>query len=463
MAKTLFFVAALLTCINAMAQKFDTDTLLYNGNSAKHINFVILSDGYTVSELSKFETDASNLISAYFNVSPYLYYKNYFNVFIIKVPSDESGASHPGTATDVTEPVFPVSTVNNYFGSEFDYGGIHRLLVATKYSAIINVLAANFPDYDQALILVNSPYYGGSGGGFSVASTHTLSAELAEHEIGHSFTGLSDEYWAGDIYAAESVNMTQQTNPSLVRWKNWMGINMIGIYQHCCSVNSLLWYKPHQNCKMQFLGSPFCSVCIQATVEKIHSLVTPVESYYPIENNITTASYPIKFKMKCIVPAPNTLKRNWSLNGTLIKKNIDSVFISENALVTGINTLNATVEDTTQLIKVDNHTSIHLVTVTWKINRIVTGIRKIESSSSDIKIEIYPNPVSDMLYIKLSGELKNNITLEIYDMQGRRQKKLSLSPDGVNSLDVQDLNQGVYFAKIFIDDTLITTRKIIRE
>jgi hypothetical protein len=214
---------------------------------------------------------------------------------------------------------------------------------------------------------------------------------------------------------------------------------------------------------MRFLNTPFCSVCVQATVEKIHSLVSPVESYDPIESNITTASYPIILKLNCIVPAPNTLKRNWLLNGSLIKKNIDSLLLNEYNFLPGNNTLKVTVEDTTQLIKVDNHTSVHITTIVWSINRIVTGIRKITGSSYEIKIDIYPNPVTDLINIKLSGEIKEKIKLEIYDMQGKRQKVLSLNSFGVNSIDMQDLNQGVYVAKIYVENTMISTRTIIRQ
>jgi hypothetical protein len=82
--------------------------------------------------------------------------------------------------------------VDNYFGSAFDSYNIHRLLVPTKTFAINNVLATNVPNYDQVVILVNSPYYGGSGGQFATSSTHTSANEIAIHEIGHSFVGLID-------------------------------------------------------------------------------------------------------------------------------------------------------------------------------------------------------------------------------------------------------------------------------
>ena len=99
-------------------------------------------------------------------------------------------------------------------------------------------LAKNFPNYDQVCILANTPYYGGSGGSYATTTLNTASNEIYAHEIGHSFAALSDEYYAGDGYAGERVNMTKETNPLLVKWKNWMNINGIGIYQHCCGGNS---------------------------------------------------------------------------------------------------------------------------------------------------------------------------------------------------------------------------------
>jgi hypothetical protein len=454
--------AAILISINVIAQQFDIDTILYNGNSNKFINIVILSDGYTNGELSKFKVDASNFTTQFLLETPFLNYKKYFNVFVIKVPSNESGASHPGTATDVNEPVIPVITVDNYFGSTFDYAGIHRLLVATKTSNISNVLAKNFPNYDQVLIIVNSPYYGGSGGYYTVASTHSSSAQIAIHELGHSFSGLSDEYWAGDIYAREGINMTKQTNPSLVKWRNWININGVGIYQHCCGGTSSQWYKPHRNCLMQYLGDPFCSVCVQATIEKIHSLCTPVVAYDPQDNSVTTDKYPIKFKLNLIDPEPNTLKRNWLLNNSFLRYNIDSVIIDEDKLSLGINTLNVTIEDTTQLLRVDNHSTIHISSVNWIINKIITGIKEITNSSSEIIIDLYPNPISQYINIKLQGVTKGKIKLEIYDMQGKKQKVCSLQNDEVNSINLDNLDQGIYFAKIFIENNLITSRKIIK-
>ncbi|MCA0231057.1 MAG: M64 family metallopeptidase [Bacteroidetes bacterium] len=351
----------------SFAQTFPTESLLNNGDRSKLINIVVLGDGYTAAQQDQFRTDAQNITNYLFSVTPFKEYKNYFNVDIVKVPSNQSGAKHPATATDVNEPVIPASNPDNYFGSTFDYANIHRLLVPTKYAAISSVLASNFPDYDQVLIIVNSTEYGGSGGAYATTSINASAFEIAVHELGHSFSALSDEYWAGDVYARESANMTQQTNPSLVKWKNWYGINSVGIFQHGTSGNQALWYRPHQNCKMRFLGVNFCSVCREAIVEQIHNLASPITSFSPANSATLTANSNLTFALSTLKPVPNTLEITWTLNGNSLITNSDTYLLNTSNLASGNNTLVAKVIDKTTLSKSDTHPTTHQYLVSWNI------------------------------------------------------------------------------------------------
>ena len=373
MKRAVIILLLLLNWMAVSAQVFEVDTIHYTGDITKRINLVILSDGYQQNELPKFVTDAESFSTAFFAESPYKEYKDYFNVFIIKVPSKESGASHPGTATDVTEPDHPVKHVDNYFGSTFDYYNIHRLLVPTKGAAISNVLATNFPAYDQVLILTNSPYYGGSGGAYATASLHSSANEIAIHEIGHSLVRLKDEYYAGDGYASEGINMTQETNPSAVRWANWNNSNGVGVHQHCCSGNSASWYRPHQNCKMRYLGHPFCSVCIEGSIERIHTLVSPVDGHTPNNTPLVADFSPTRLELELIKPSPNTLKVDWTLNGSPLTGSVDFVSVSANTINKGTNTVTAVVQDATQLLRVNGHETNHAYSVSWTIENTVSG------------------------------------------------------------------------------------------
>ncbi len=445
-----FFAGVTLTLfsLTGMTQTFDVDTILYNGDVNKYINIVILGDGYTVGELNLFKTDAENNANALFTQVPFSNYKNYFNVFLIKVPSNVSGAA-----------MDPNNLIDNYYGSTFWYAGIERLLVPTNYSRISSVLANNFPAYDQIVVLVNSSKYGGSGGWVATSSTHSSANEIVFHELGHSFSELADEYWAGSQYAQEGINMTQETNLENLRWKNWYGDFGVGLYPHN---ESPTWYRPHQDCKMRYLGVPFCAVCVEATIETVHEKVSPLLLYAPISTNITEPTFPLEFSVDLISPTPNTLKRTWELNGFPLNKNVDLVALNKIDLLAGSNILTVTIEDTTQLIRVDNHVWVHLEMVNWTIHNTVTGVNSITSLSSNLKIELYPNPFSEYLNVKLLGEAKGNFAVEIVDLQGRVKATKTLNNAELNSIPLNDLNNGVYVANFYISNRLVTSKMVVK-
>ncbi|MBC7884394.1 MAG: T9SS type A sorting domain-containing protein [Saprospiraceae bacterium] len=356
-----------------MAQTFKTDTISFNGNPDKFINIVIMGDGYTATEQAKFRADASSLSTYLFNQPPWSNYKSFFNIFAIEAISEQSGTKHPYTASDCSSasPMVPVTDPNTIFGVTFDYANIHRLVVPTNYQNIVNTLISNFPKYDQVIILANSPYYGGSGGSYATSTTGSSSFEVTAHELGHSFAFLADEYYAGDSYASERTNMTQQTNTDLVKWKNWLGFKDVGIYQHCCGGQSDKWYRPHNNCKMRVLGPEFCPVCSENTVKRIHNLVgTNIVARFPVENQIYFCSDSLKFNLSLAKPNPNTLKVVWDINGVIVAKNIDSVSVNKSHLSAETNILRATVTDTTLFIRDPSHNSTHTNITEWKINKV---------------------------------------------------------------------------------------------
>lgn len=415
----ILFQSALL--YHSPAQVFQVDTLRYNGHPDKYINFVILGDGYTAAEQDEFITDATGLSDYLLSQPPWSNYSTSFNVFAIRVISAQSGAKHPNTSSDCSSafPKVPVSNPDTYLGCSFDSYGIHRLVVANNVTNVVNVLAANFPNYDQVLIIANSPYYGGAGGTFATSTTDAASPEIAAHEIGHSFAFLADEYYAGDGFALEKPNMTQQNNPALVKWKNWVGTGGVGVFQHCCGGNSASWYKPHNNCKMQALSQPYCPVCREAIIETIHTLVDPVAAYSPLSSTVSVPDRFLPFRLtELIKPSPNTLKTEWQLDGATIAQNVDSVLIDQHTLANGAHTLFVSVVDTGAMLRVDNHASLHVSLVSWTINKTTSGIR-IKDAEDRIICAVYPNPASDLLHVKISSETKGRISIRVLSIEGK--------------------------------------------
>ena len=70
-----------------------------------------------------------------------------------------------------------------------------------------------------------------------------------------------------------------------------------------------------------------------------------------------------------------------------------------------------------------------------------TGIADVETQS----ISIYPNPANDRLFIEAEGKIENIV---IYDIYGRHQVTETPSHQEMTSVNVSNLNAGIYFVKI---------------
>lgn len=470
MKQGLIILVFFLNCLFGYTQVFNVETIKSAGANDKRINLVILGDGYQTSEFAKFKADAENFVNDMFTQSPFVEYINYFNVHIIKIPSNESGADHPATATDVTEPVFPEVYKDTYFNATFDAFNFHRFLyygidfadAASAEVKINTVLATNFPTYDQALILVNTNTYGGTGGEFPISSTGNSANEIAIHELGHSLFNLKDEYEVNPIFYAEAINMTQENNPSAVKWKNWINDNGVGVYQYGSAGVSATWFRPHQRCKMRYLGDPFCSVCKEGMVEKIHSIVSPISAYFPSSNTISASTFPLNFELDLIKPNPNTLESEWTLNTNSFANNIDEISLLETDLNIGTNTLTVVVHDSTPLLRVDNHEITHISTVDWTINYSTLGIESIESTENNLSITLFPNPINSIVNVKIESELNSKLKVDIISFDGKKVKSINLSNSKLHQIDISNLSTGIYLTNFYSGNTLISSKKIIK-
>ncbi|MEL0652791.1 M64 family metallopeptidase [Algibacter sp. TI.3.09] len=459
------------------AQVFTTEIIKNSGDNSKRINLVILSEGYQVSEFAKFKTDAVNYTNNMFNESPFKEYSNYFNVHIIYVPSNESGADHPGESFDPEETpdalLSPITSADTYFNATYDSYGAHRRLFyeadgnyANQTEVKINsVLADNFPTYDQTLILVNSDEYGASGGEFPMSYTGLWGPKTVLHELGHSMFNLKDEYYPGELFTDEAINMTRESDETLVKWKNWVGTNNVGVYQYTCDTgNCAEWYKPHQTCIMEDITKSFCPVCTEGIIEKIHDLLPPVNSFTPSNDSaISDATFPLEFELNLIEPIPNTLESEWTLNNISFATNQDLVNIQEGDLTIGTNILTSVIVDNTELLKVDNHETTHVSTVTWTIEHSTLGIKSIESSNTTFAVSMYPNPVLDVVNLKFESDNTENITVEIISIDGRKIKSETLTNSTVNSINLRALPSGIYLTNFYANKVLLATKKLIRK
>jgi hypothetical protein len=234
--------------------------IIDHGPDSSKINFVIFGDGFTINEQDLFLDESKVLAENILHSKAYASHQTSFNFYAVKTISNQSGASN-----NVNE------LIDTYFHSTFNYAGIERLLFALDEWKTEDLIKDYIPMTDQSMILVNDEKYGGSGGTVPVTSRHPDASEILLHELGHSFAGLQDEYFAGPEFVYESINLTKNHTPDTVPWKSFIDKNGIGIYP---VEGSNGWYRPHQNCKMRVLGSEFCDVCQDAHEKKIQQILS---------------------------------------------------------------------------------------------------------------------------------------------------------------------------------------------
>ena len=189
------------------------------GDPAEKLDVLILGDGYTAAERSKFERDARRLLKVFFSTSPFKERERDINVWGLVPPAAQSGISRPSGKIYRRSPL----------GATYDTFDSERYILTTENKALREV-AANAP-YELIEILTNSSTYGG-GGIFNLYATVAADSEWAPyifvHEFGHHIAGLADEYYTSDVAylpATERIepwepNATALLDPATLKWKD---------------------------------------------------------------------------------------------------------------------------------------------------------------------------------------------------------------------------------------------------
>lgn len=393
MRSKLLVLLICLFSLKAGAQIFNVDTVAYNGNPNNRINLVIMGDGYTSGEMSTFRSDAQLVANYFFSVPPFSLYPDFFNVFAIEVVSNESGNDHPETAIDCPGASQPVTAVDNYLGTTFDYSGIHRCIYSSQGSLVYSIANDNVPLYDYVNVIVNTSYYGGCAGGIAYTSMNSSSPEVFVHEFGHMFGDLSDEYENSDPCTAGStqyINVTQVTNPATIVWKNWLttapmptpaGTNcsLIGAYEGAeyCTTN---WYRPKCNCKMRSLNQPFCEVCFEQLIYKISTMVNYIQSFIP-SNSLTLPlckNATMAFSADVLNSTNNTVRSQWLVDNVVVVNNNVNFTLDPSTLSLGTHQVKLITSDTTAFSK----KTMNSYQVSWTVNVLAAPAAVASSNAS---------------------------------------------------------------------------------
>ena len=280
------------------------------GDPERTLDFAFIAEGYTAAARDKFKCDVDRMARALFDTEPYRGARGRISIRAVHRPSPEQGMDEPRQKTfrkTVLDASFNAFDLDRYMLIEQD----HRL----------HEIAAQVP-YDVLVVLVDSARYGGGSIAFDYCVTtvdNPRSTEVFLHELGHSFGGLADEYYASEVsyndFYPKGVeplepNITALLDPSNIKWKALLspGIGIpteygkdaveaiqaerpvppdkaarieeirlkyasladkVGVFEGA-GYSSKGLYRPQMNCIM--ISSPkkeFCAVCRQALAAMI--------------------------------------------------------------------------------------------------------------------------------------------------------------------------------------------------
>ena len=128
----------------------------------KPVTIAVVPDGFTKDQLSTYELLAKSGIDALMNTEPYKTYKDFFNVWILQKPSNESGAGVTDGNGNIREPV------DNAFGSR--WGADSYSDMKANDSELFSFVNENCPDIKDGthsimevpiILLINDTRFGG--------------------------------------------------------------------------------------------------------------------------------------------------------------------------------------------------------------------------------------------------------------------------------------------------------------
>ena len=315
------------------------------GPVTNRVNYVVLGDGYLASELdTTYVAHVRSMIAALFSErhEPYRRYRNFVNICVLKVASNESGVDGDGRVRDTA----------------FDGRGDDRsrlgVVNGTKVRAAITGLLPHTMDVDWRSVVLNSDQWWHSGGAIMVWSGGgSRAADAAVHESGHSFHRLADEYDNGTCQGAgEPTEINVTADPTGQRkWKQWLGFDQLpgtglqwpvqgGRY---CQVGI---YRPSASSLMRAVPGAFNAISREKIVRDIYNIVSPIDR----ATDPGAIASPLELTVEVV--DPTVIKVQWSVDGQVVSADGGESF-RPTGLAPGVHMISARAYDDTPWVRGD--------------------------------------------------------------------------------------------------------------
>jgi hypothetical protein len=260
--------------------KHPTHNIHFAGNSKKKFDLLIIPDGYSEKDELKMLDDFTKIGNGILQCNPYSDIKEHINIKGLLVFSEERGIRDPN------QKFLPKTILNSSFNT-FDSDRYLMLYDVWKMYDL-----ATSTSFDGILIMCNTEKYGGGGIYNLYATTCADCADfefITIHELGHSITGLADEYYSSEVsvedYYPLHIEPWEPNITTLIefdkKWKTMIEEDVpiptpiegyrgrIGVFEGA-GYQAKGVYRPVVSCSMKdVVFNNFCPVCRQAITKMV--------------------------------------------------------------------------------------------------------------------------------------------------------------------------------------------------
>ena len=230
----------------------DTTPILYNQASAdvpKPVTIAVIPEGFMASELDTYEMLAKSAMDALMATEPFNHYREYFNIWILKAASNESGASITDGNGNVT------TRRDTYFGAGWGAGDNDYGDMSADEDVIFDFVSENCPDVKQnihpinevpILMIINDSRYGGICQSWSDGTGYCMAP--VSYDGGTLMWGYPETEAVSATASASYSNMRQVTDEELeelgINIGDWRNTVVHEFGGHCFSrLGDEYWYE----------------------------------------------------------------------------------------------------------------------------------------------------------------------------------------------------------------------------
>ena len=333
-----------------------------HGPPDNRVNYVIVGDAYTAADLETTYMDHLNrMLTPRFSEQqqPYLRYRKFVNICALKVESVQSGVTTQAGNT----------AFDGYGNDSTRLGYINDSKVNTK----IQELLPPEIEVDWTAVVLNGNRWWNSGGRIMVWSGgHQNAALAAQHEGGHAFQRLADEYGGDCTFSGREqdmrINVTMDSVGTAGKWTQWLdfdqspGTGRQGTFEGAQYCDRGAW-RPSQESVMNQLqrSSWFNSISLEQAVRIIYEMVRPIDLEFSTPTTETSPGV-----LRAQVVDPEVLKVDWSVDGDVVVEDGGQSFdVAAQHLPAGSHTIAARAYDDTDWVRGDREELEQ--TLTWTI------------------------------------------------------------------------------------------------